>query len=193
MHEIVSFGCSFTWGYGLDDTSPRTNLIPSAKAWPSVLASDLGYSLDNTAIPGNSNKDIWWEIINYEFHPANYVFVLWTFIDRFSIINENKSTTTISPKSKNSKEYYKKFYNNYDALVDLNLRMHHVWMHLNSIKIPQHHMLIDNKNFVQESWNKIILQKTNFSSIMLGKNKVFGHPNEKEHSIFAKQIKKELK
>ena len=65
-HNLVAFGCSFTYGHGLkdcviDQINPGPN--PSKYAWPTYLSLRLKCNgFENKGIPGASNKIIQKEV-----------------------------------------------------------------------------------------------------------------------------------
>ena len=85
MKKLVSFGCSFTYGHGLQDcvtSGGRPGEQPSQFAWPSMLANRLGMTIDNKAGPGCSNLEILLRVIKYQFDPSDTVVIMWSFIER---------------------------------------------------------------------------------------------------------------
>ena len=90
MSKLITFGCSNTYGQGLPDcgTAPKyLGDTPSKLAWPSILALKLKVNCDNQSNPGNSNKQILWQILNYtSFTGSDIVIVMWAPRLRSSII-----------------------------------------------------------------------------------------------------------
>lgn len=83
MSRLIAFGCSHTYGMGLEDSfvkeelfKPHTN--PSKHAWPNLLAKKLGYECINLSIPGGSNLEILYSIMEFKFHADDKVVVGWT-------------------------------------------------------------------------------------------------------------------
>ena len=72
--RLVTFGCSNTQGVALNDSSTQ--------AWPAVLAKMYGWTLDNQGVPGASNLEILWNILQYKFQPDDIVVVMWTIVNR---------------------------------------------------------------------------------------------------------------
>ena len=70
MARLLAFGCSYTYGEGLEDCwSPLNKTfgpLPSKQAWPSILGKDLGREVHNFGICGASNKHIWHTILNIQ-------------------------------------------------------------------------------------------------------------------------------
>lgn len=83
MGRIVAFGCSHTYGMGLDDCFNENNYFlvnaePSNYAWPSLLAKKLNFDIINKSICAGSNLEILNEILNFSFEPGDKVVVGWT-------------------------------------------------------------------------------------------------------------------
>lgn len=83
MSRIIAFGCSHTYGMGLGDSFIEDDLLkpaisPSKFAWPALLAEKLGYECVNRSIPGGSNLEILYDILDYKFQEGDKVVVGWT-------------------------------------------------------------------------------------------------------------------
>ena len=83
--RIVAAGCSMTYGHGLSDCfvppgAPGTE--PSKFAWPSVVASKLGYKCLNLSRPGGGNDNIVKELLQADLKSTDTVIVLWSFLTR---------------------------------------------------------------------------------------------------------------
>jgi len=83
MSRLIAFGCSHTYGMGLKDSFVKEEMFkpqinPSKHAWPSLLAKKLGYECINLSIPGGSNLEILYSIMEFKFHTDDKVVVGWT-------------------------------------------------------------------------------------------------------------------
>lgn len=87
-HKLVTFGCSITFGHYLPDINDNTN-SPSKLAWPQLLGDFLDYDVDNQSIPGCSNFQILYNILNYKFNSNDCVVVMWSFTDRDMLFRPN--------------------------------------------------------------------------------------------------------
>ena len=140
--RLVAFGCSNTYGLALpqefiDDEVPLT----SKYAWPAVLSNRLGVECVNKGIPGASNKLISHMISNTPLYSTDIVVVLWSYIDRWCVIenpnyNEHNPALNynIAPwiSNKRSKYYYKLIYNETDHRLDTNYRIDYANLYLNN-------------------------------------------------------------
>jgi len=117
MKRLVTFGCSNTQGQGL--------VNPKEEVWGAVLAKHLGRDFVNKGKQGASNKYIAYSIEQFNFLPNDLAIISWSFLDRYSIINdpkdfdENEFITDIHPHHTREDEasgvYYHLFHNDYDS------------------------------------------------------------------------------
>lgn len=90
MTKLYTFGCSYTFGQGLDDLpmsfrDRNKSLIPPSKlGWPNLVATALGYELVNLAVPGISNRHIVHVVLNElpYIDPKGKVIIHWTHVGR---------------------------------------------------------------------------------------------------------------
>jgi len=85
MSRLVTFGCSYTYGHGLEDChiepeSPGPN--PSKYAWPNLLGQRLGLDVVNCSNPGASNIHILWKLLNFDFTDDDLCVIMWTHFGR---------------------------------------------------------------------------------------------------------------
>tara|TARA_B100000686_G_scaffold34101_1_gene35666 strand:+ start:401 stop:1135 length:735 start_codon:yes stop_codon:yes gene_type:complete len=154
MTRLITFGDSNTYGIGLPDVwdGPEggeygescrwqragglklTGMFPPSQfAWPQVLANKLKIDCINKGIPGSSNKEIWWGIINFKFEPTDIVIVAWSFFDRSYLLGSTHSSHRLSiwKDDKLSKLYFKYFHSKQEQFYDFYLRCNHVEFLLN--------------------------------------------------------------
>ena len=77
MNNLFAFGCSLTYGHGMEDNWDSNNnrpfdCSPSKKAWPFLLANMLNYNCINLAQPGASNKEILYILEDETYAPYYY-------------------------------------------------------------------------------------------------------------------------
>lgn len=85
MSRLVTFGCSYTYGQGLEDCFVPPNSAgpnPSAFAWPNLAAQKLNLECVNMSVSGYSNLAILNSILNFDFKDDDVVAVMWTFKTR---------------------------------------------------------------------------------------------------------------
>lgn len=85
--RILAFGCSFTYGIGLEDCHERTDkfdkdLKPSQYAWPALLKDLTGLPVVNRAMPAASNLEILWDILATEFQEGDIAIIMWSLPNR---------------------------------------------------------------------------------------------------------------
>ena len=86
MSRLVAFGCSVTYGHGLEDCIASDGIgagsIPSKFSLPSILADKMNLDCDNRAVCGLSNLGIVDKILNYSFNEDDMIIIMWTFFER---------------------------------------------------------------------------------------------------------------
>lgn len=140
--RLVAFGCSNTYGFALPQDYTAGKLpAPSKHAWPTVLANKLGVECVNKGLPGQSNKLISHVMSNTHLYPTDIVVILWTYMDRWSVIedpkyNEHNPMFHFSiasfEKNKRSRMYYKHIYNKTDHMIDTHYRIDYANLYLNN-------------------------------------------------------------
>lgn len=91
MSRLITFGCSHTYGHGLEDcliSGNRPGPEPSKFAWPALLGNMLRLEVVNMSIPGASNLQILHSILRFKFQEEDQVVVLWSHTDRDLIFLE---------------------------------------------------------------------------------------------------------
>ncbi len=83
--NIVAFGCSYTYGAHMGN---EHNNDPSSLAWPQKLADHYKCSVNNLGLSGHSNKRILHDILNRNYSVDDVVFVCWSFLERWCVIDE---------------------------------------------------------------------------------------------------------
>ena len=95
VKSIVSFGDSFVFGSELADNND------GSKAWPALVAKELGYSYNTSAVPGCGNDHIARQIYTWFSNnsPENTLAVInWTWMSRWDFyIVEHETWITLGP------------------------------------------------------------------------------------------------
>lgn len=151
-NRLVAFGCSNTYGHGLEDcyVDGLPGRVPSALAWPTQLAEFMDKDVINMGQPGASNKRIWHNAFHFDYEPNDIAVFMWTYTTRYAIlkkshelINNDKLSKSvnlhINDETKASRNYFKQLYNSYDALQHLYLYA----SNLNSLGIKTYHIFTD--------------------------------------------------
>ena len=124
--RIIAFGCSNTYGHGLEDCWNQQlrapGPTPSNLAWPALLAKKFNCDVVNKSSPGASNKLIWQRILDFNFRIDDVCVVLWTYLDRWCVFSDVRthslSTWSLTNKGdKKGKTYYKYVYEEKDHWI----------------------------------------------------------------------------
>ncbi len=147
--RLIAFGCSLTYGAGLSDCFVPPNgpgPFPSKKAWPFLIANALDIECINQSRPGASNKEIWQNIVSFNFQKDDIVFVMWSYPERSCVLHPttNKSQQ-IGPWSENHELFYEQFYSKYDADAMSKLFVSHADMFLANKGILVFNLVVDRK------------------------------------------------
>jgi len=201
MSRLVTFGCSYTYGQGLNDCYNNKGThgpYPSKYAWPNVLAQLLDRECINLGLPGASNKAIWYRAIKQHYNQDDIVVFLWTHIERHSVIQENGKILPIGvwTKGKIADAYFRYFQNSTDSNIELNCKLSQIKFYLDNLGIRNYHCFAVDKEIELLELNKSIKTfKTSFHNIRsshgLGADNA--HPNEDAQREFAHSLYKELK
>ena len=225
MSRLVTFGCSNTFGYALSDVwdykknIPIVDGPPSKYAWPQLLADKLDLECVNLGIPGASNKQIWHTIINTEFFETDIVIILWSWYNRWCVLDKKQNNNKIKQfhqyqKNNDAKIFFKHLHTTYDMVVDFYLRCNHIETLLkDKIKIikqgsqecgkiiesrlnvdDDNRQLYDQNVYFVPKWNKVSFLKFNLSNFRDQNNLAHDnkHVGPKTYEKFAMTIYEEL-
>jgi hypothetical protein len=188
--RIIAFGCSYTYGHGLpdclDDDKVTQGSEPSKLAFPSLLANKLNYKCINLGKSGNSNKEIWHDILNFKFQQNDIAIITWTYFSRFCIIKSD-NIRRINPWKEEEKLFYMNYSNRHDMILDFYARLNHVNLYLNNTDVKNYNFVIEYPDMEIPVWNQTtVLGKFE----MLGKAEDNCHPDIISHAAFSDNIYK---
>lgn len=185
--RVIAFGCSYTFGHGLSDC-PDLNGLPSPNhsnlAFPTLLAKKLNCDYINLGKSGNSNKEIWNDVVNFNFQKDDIAVIAWTYYSRFCVIQLDK-IKRINPWNDQDKIFYMNYSNRNDMILDFYNRLNHVNFYLNSINVKNYNYIIEKLDSTSPAWNKTDILGV-FNKIDEAEDKC--HPGEKSHLTFANTI-----
>jgi hypothetical protein len=122
VKRLVAFGDSNTYGHALPDCFvPPYNPgpKPSEFSYANVAAQLMGVPCVNLGIPGNSNRNIMHQIVNFEFMPDDFCVVQWSYVDRTCFFTTSTKTLNILANDLKfnipRKLYYQHFHSDYDS------------------------------------------------------------------------------
>lgn len=184
MGRLVTFGCSYTHGYTLEDF---TN-IPNDNAWPKLLAHSLKKDCLNLGYPGYSNKQIWHTFVNTKFQRGDIAVILWTHHARTCLFTDNNKVLGIVPWNKGdiSTYYFKNMYNTRDHTILLNLYMEHITYKCRYEGVKVYHVLSIRDDIGE--LKTTVADKT-LLDFEVDKSLDDAHPGIESHKLFAKYLK----
>lgn len=144
MPKLFAFGCSYTYGYSLEDNYEDSVTKPSNLAWPKLVASELGIECINKGVTGASNTKILVETLDSTFEKDDIVIFLWSYMHRGLLIESPEISINMMPPVPHplKKQYYQ-VHNQYDLLVRSVMDMHHANLFLSSKGIKTYNFYID--------------------------------------------------
>lgn len=192
--KLITFGCSLTAGYGLDDVGINPKVC-SQFSWPIKLGKLLDCDVDNQGSNGASNKEIQWNVLNYNFHRSDIVVILWSHKDRWCIINEKPQQVNAWNKDKTSKMFFKFLHTDTDMSIDLHTRIQSVDMFLSKKNIKSFHAYADIDYKKNYNWFDIKTLNVDMGEIRrtYPKAKYDHHPGIEAHDVFATEVYKEIR
>jgi len=186
--RIIAFGCSYTYGHGLSDCleADKTTQGPMASkiAFPALLSKKLNCEYINLGKSGNSNKEIWHDILNFRFQANDIAIITWTYFSRFCIIKSD-NIRRINPWKEEEKLFYMNYSNRHDMVIDFYGRLNHISSYLDNINIKNYNFVIEYPDVEIPSWSQTnVLGKFE----MLDKADDNCHPGVISHNEFADSI-----
>lgn len=140
ISRLVVFGCSVTYGHGLEDCWDKETghhgPLPSNQVWGKKLADKLDIEVINNGFPGASNIYITNKIVNFNFLTNDFVVVCWSSPFRSTVFNEQEPHWSLGPwnEEENVKSYFH-LHHDYSLKYQSLLNIHHASLHLDSLNI----------------------------------------------------------
>ena len=107
MNRLIAFGCSYTYGHGLQDciadNGSGAGRYPSKFAWPQLVANVANLECINKSAPGSSNQEILWQIERFNFEVNDTVIIHWSFCNRAMYRTVKNDILKIMPQYNKSK------------------------------------------------------------------------------------------
>jgi len=209
--RLVAFGCSFTYGHGLEDciVFPHDpGPVASKKAWPNSLGKLLKVDeIINQSFPGASNKLIWKTIVDFNFKQDDLVFINWTDLNRHCFFQNFINSAGfyddlhigLWKKDESSKFYYKYLHSKLDSTLEFLNRADHSKRYLDSLNIKNFHTIhaydLDRNALTIPKWASVNLLKSNMATISSLHPKALDkiHPGQLAHDQFADDLYLEIK
>lgn len=207
--RLVAFGCSYTYGLGLEDCFVPPNVagkFPSKFAWPQLLANELNVDCINKSRPSSSNKEILDTLLQFDFDSNDIVLIMWSFTNRWCTINELNKYTQISQYNISTMKEFELFdtvFTEYDLYLDLIYRSNFAKLFLDNKNIFNYHLTVNPKMLltlsdVVKKWNNVKFSDTNLDEFRLifppALDAEYGtpHPGIEAHRLVAMELYKEL-
>ena len=208
MNNLISFGCSFTFGDELDDLpdwyedmEDERNFMPhklkyhkpSKKSYPYILGSFLDFDVENNGWRGGSNDRIFRTFFDHVLNnKKNSIYVIqWTFPDRTEFWSNKKQfyvgvVPTLIDKDEYTKEHYLNYHDENDVLSRL---VRYIWS-VDAICEKNNHKLLQFMP-IENNLNGLSDTILNTDEIM----KIVDyqvHPTEEGHKKLAEYLTREI-
>jgi hypothetical protein len=196
MSRLVAFGCSNTYGHGLEDCHIEPinpGHEPSKFAWPSLLANMMNLEVVNYSKPGSSNLHILWRLINFKFEPDDLCVIMWTHFGRlpFAVLKYDSSMIEWNDYTDNRFKHQLPELEAENIIIKNVIAFHHASTFLEKEKI-KHLMLLGSNDFFKvkvpdieiPSLDKDIIVDRFRKDVALDKR----HPGPITHQNIAKEI-----
>ncbi len=194
MANLVTFGCSITYGQSLKDNHPN-NKSPSKFAWPQVLGKLVDMPVVNKAQMGCSNKEISHFVLNYDFNKDDIVIIAWTNKDRYCIFKEDEiQKIRVWLDDSASVAFYEKLHDDYDMNLYYHNLVHYTNLYLDKHGIRNYHTNVFGYNDTPPKFFDTKLLNTNGKEYMYDSLALDNaHPGEDVHSRLANELFVETK
>jgi hypothetical protein len=207
--RLVAFGCSYTYGLGLEDcfTPPAASgPVPSKFAWPQLVANELNMDCINISRPGSSNKEILNTLLNFKFESTDVVIVMWAYITRWCILNDDTSVSRIAwpdmQKNYDLAMQYGKIFTLEDLQLDFIYRANFAKLFLDNKNLTNYHLSsapIECCPKILPMWNTVSISEIDMTYISQFVPRALdahvgyiGHPGPEAHQIVATRLVKEM-
>ena len=164
MTRLITFGCSYTQGIGLDGLdwkahlyydSPRESVLKiqsvNKDAWPHLLADKLGLECINLGRGGSGPKYVFQMIREFKFQKTDIVVIQWPSPARYIIWKEDNeseigSYLSVEPGHTSCNDFYRKYYTEFNSLYDNAVLIESTHAYLKD-KCDQVHSVSDNMDY----------------------------------------------
>lgn len=133
MANLISFGCSYTYGYGLADC-PNREAGPSKFAWPQLVSDKLGMPSINLSKPAAGNAEIFDKVLRYKFVEDDICMILWSHFVRYDQCKITENYEPVRKWSGVTKDEVDSMIGPWNAYKNY-MTMHHCSLYLNSIGV----------------------------------------------------------
>ena len=197
MSRIVVFGCSNSYGVGLED--------PLNQNYGYHLGKLINKECINKAFGGSSNTRIAYSVLNFDFQPGDIAILGWTYVCREMLAKEHDIINFgawSDPKEKISRAWLEHFCDEHDLSIKSFMHMHHVNIYLKQKNLKSIQFWfeeIENRpeTFVLKkefTWaDSIKMDFELLTEVQSVDATHCNHPGPKTHKMFAEYLYKNFK
>ena len=174
--RLIAFGCSQTYGHCLPDAFvedksawDRVGIAdnPSKHAFPQLIGNYLDLETVNKSWPGCSNRNIWYNAVNFDFQPDDMVIFVWTLPNRSMIVRKDKTVHHLGtwPSPDKIHKAYQKLTAISNSELDLEIAAFHLIDHANlyvkeKVKKVLHYKLVKANYESMPTWTTFEFQNS---------------------------------
>lgn len=198
MNRLIAFGCSITYGAGLSDCivdGGYPGPEPSQYSWPSQLGQLINKKVVNNGTPGASNFQILHNILNFNFDPTDYVFVMWSYIDRDMVFTKDGIRPLGAWQRDDLMRHWLALHDPIDRATRTWYYIHHSNLYLSSLGVKYYNYVVHLEplmSFKPGWFNEKIydIDVQSIKTLDLASDKM--HPGPKSHKEIAVRIGKTI-
>lgn len=199
--RLVAFGCSITYGHGLEDClddEGHPGKFPSEFAWPAVLGKTMNLPVDNRGVAGASNLQILYNVLNYKFLPGDVALLMWSYADRDMIFESQTKVVQLGVWLKTAlAKNWMLAHSSLDTGIRSWLYINHANLLLKSLNIPFYNFFTNHKQMVQYKPDYIDAVahdvQVEYLRHQFPRAKDKRHPGPRAHQAIADQIYEVIK
>lgn len=190
MKRLITFGCSHTFGEGLQN--------PQEESWPFKLSKLFNLDLINLSEGGASNRLLQHKIFNFNFDSDDLVIILWTYADRYHFLTSQKDTSPLInawSKHELAEKWYKYFHNEYNQKFDNQTIVNQVNLFLKEKNLKTYNMLVSNQYsyfYQKTNLSKLDINFENDYLLKYERSSDGWHMGSEGHEILARDIYKRI-
>ena len=198
MSRLIAFGCSLTYGQGLQDCVDKHNVniagpIPSQLGWASMVANKLKLDIVNKGNPAASNLEILNELLQFNLKKDDVVVMMWTYSFRdmyfykklFGRYSFRQLKQWINPVGQ---MLWSPSGNEVDFAIKTWIYMHHADLYLSNKGIKYIHFPVCPSDIVDHKPAYINISNLYFDGFTMIDKELDNHPGIESNKITANKI-----
>ena len=202
MSRLITFGCSHTYGQGLEDRETQ--------AWPYLVADKLNLECINQGRMGASITLMYYLLMSFDYQEGDKVICLWSYPNRRHFLKSESESIDILPFQATQPErtteekhlravaYYDLIFAEYGNRFENRMMINHSYNYLKSKGVKSYHTYVlnyeDPSLYFESRAGKVPYLKVNWHRAWANGDRTEDtfHGGVEVHKNFAKQIVEEI-